>query len=331
MSALAATAAAAFSAAPAPAGAAPRDTPAEVRAAVDRLYTEVERATEKYNAESERHDRLTGQADRLRDRVARGQQEANRLRGSLGSLAGAQYRSGGVDPAVALLLSSDPDGYLAKASTLGRIGDRQAAELRALAAAQRTLDGQRARAAEKVAEAERSRAAVNRHKKAVEAKLARARQLLGKLTREQRASYDRDRQRASRDAARPSAAPVAGGSATAPSGYAAAAVAAARQAVGRPYIWGQSGPLAFDCSGLTYWAYRQAGVAIPRTSQAQRHAGRQVPLDRARPGDLVTYRSDASHVGMYVGNGQVLHAPYPGATVRYDPVGMMPGAVATRV
>ncbi len=73
------------------------------------------------------------------------------------------------------------------------------------------------------------------------------------------------------------------------------------------------------------------GVALPRTSQAQRYAGRQVPLSEARPGDLVLYRSDASHVAMYMGNGQVIHAPYPGAPVRYDPVGMMPVSSVTRV
>ncbi|NEA96229.1 C40 family peptidase, partial [Actinospica acidiphila] len=115
------------------------------------------------------------------------------------------------------------------------------------------------------------------------------------------------------------------------SGRAAAAVAAARSALGKPYVWGANGPSGFDCSGLTQWAYAQAGVALPRTSQAQRHAGRQVPLSEARPGDLVLYRSDASHVGMYMGDGQVIHAPYPGAPVRYDPVGMMPVSSVTRV
>ncbi|NSL43025.1 C40 family peptidase, partial [Streptomyces sp. 8P21H-1] len=96
------------------------------------------------------------------------------------------------------------------------------------------------------------------------------------------------------------------------------------------YVWGASGPATFDCSGLTQWSYAQAGVGLPRTSQAQAHAGRRVPLAQAQPGDLVTYRDDASHVGMYVGNGQVVHAPYPGAPVRYDPVGMMPVSAVTR-
>jgi cell wall-associated NlpC family hydrolase len=78
------------------------------------------------------------------------------------------------------------------------------------------------------------------------------------------------------------------------------------------------------------WAYAQAGVALPRTSQGQATAGRQVPLSQARPGDLVAYRGDASHIGMYTGNGQVVHAPYPGAAVRYEPVGMMPVSSVTR-
>jgi cell wall-associated NlpC family hydrolase len=78
------------------------------------------------------------------------------------------------------------------------------------------------------------------------------------------------------------------------------------------------------------FSYRHAGIALPRTSQAQMHAGQRVPLNQARPGDLIIYRGDASHVGMYVGGGQVVHAPYPGARVRYDPVGMMPISAVTR-
>lgn len=109
------------------------------------------------------------------------------------------------------------------------------------------------------------------------------------------------------------------------------AVAAVRQALGKPYVWGANGPSGFDCSGLMQWAYAQAGVSLPRTSQAQRYAGRMVPLSQAQPGDLVAYRADASHIGMYVGNGQVIHAPYPGAAIRYDPVGMMPVSSVTRI
>ncbi|NJP99780.1 hypothetical protein HCK00_04280 [Streptomyces sp. PLAI1-29] len=307
----------------APATAEPQDGPAEVRAAVGRLHVQAERATERYNAAGERHRRLTAEAERLRDRVAREQDRVNRLRGVIGSLAGAEYRSGGVDPAVRLLLSSDPESYLAKAATLNRIGTHQAAELRSLRRAQAALRAQRTRAAWKVAEAERSRTALRRHQRAVESRLARAERLLAGLTPGQRA----EEARAARSLGRPGAL----GGAPAASRHAAAAVAAARSAVGRPYVWGAGGPSAFDCSGLTQWAYRQAGVAIPRTSQSQRFAGHRVPLSQARPGDLVTYRTDASHVGMYVGGGQVVHAPRPGGRVRYDPVGMLPNATVTRI
>ncbi|MET8676484.1 NlpC/P60 family protein [Streptomyces sp. NPDC004647] len=310
-----------------PAGADPQDTAADVKLKVDRLYEQAEKSTEKFHAADERRDRLRKQVDQVQNRVARGQERVNRMRDGLATLAGAQYRSGGLEPALTLMLSEDPEAYLERASTLDRIGSRQTDRLLALQKAQRSLRQQREEAAVKLADLERSRAEVVRQKRAVEHRLATARRLLNSLSREQREAYDR----ASRTGDR-SDAWFAGPEDLGPSSSrAAAAVAAARRAVGSPYVWGKAGPDGFDCSGLTQWSYAQAGVAIPRTSQAQRNAGRQVPLGQARPGDLVTYRGDASHVGMYVGNGQVVHAPYPGAQVRYDPVGMIPGATVTRV
>ncbi|WP_338676215.1 NlpC/P60 family protein [Streptomyces sp. SCSIO 30461] len=330
LSAAAATAAAALGAAPA--GAEPHGTTAAApaqeqaaptRAKVDRLYEQAERATEAYNAAGERVDRLRSEVAAMRDRAARGQERVNTMRGALGAVAGAQYRSGGIDPALALLLSDDPDSYLGKAELLGRIGDRQSAALRDLRRARHTLARERAEAGRKLVELEENRAAVARHKRMVEAKLAEARRMLNALP-----SAERDGPgRASRSGWDGLPADLSAGPASA---RAATAVTAAKSALGRPYVWGASGPNGFDCSGLMQWSYAQAGVGLPRTSQAQRHAGRKVPLSEARPGDLVTYRSDASHVAMYVGNGQVVHAPYPGAAVRYDPVGMMPIASVTR-
>ncbi len=107
---------------------------------------------------------------------------------------------------------------------------------------------------------------------------------------------------ASQDAPAPSA--PAGSSA------AAAAVAAALSREGMSYVYGAAGPSSFDCSGLTSWAWAQAGVSIPRTSGGQ--AGLpSVPLSELQPGDLVTYYSPVSHVGMYIGNGQIIHASSP--------------------
>ncbi|WP_411078638.1 NlpC/P60 family protein [Streptomyces sp. cmx-18-6] len=322
ISAAAATAAATLTAAPA--GADPKDTRQSAKAAVDRLYGEAEKATERFNEAAERVDRLRGEADRAQDAAARGQESINRMRGSLGAMAGAQYRTGGIDPALALLLSSDPDTYLERAAALDRAGARQSLTLDKLRQAQRRVAQTRAEATRALTELEQNRAAVTRHKRAVEAKLRQARQLLNSLPAEDRASLDRA-SRTGRDGA-PDLSGVAPGSPRAMS-----AVAAVRQALGKPYVWGANGPSGFDCSGLMQWAYAQAGVSLPRTSQAQRYAGRMVPLSQAQPGDLVAYRADASHIGMYVGNGQVIHAPYPGAPIRYDPVGMMPVSSVTRI
>lgn len=313
----------------APAGARPADPgPAAdhaVGSRVDRLHEQAEVATEKYNAAAERAAELQRQVEHAQKSAARKQERVNRLRAALASLAGAQYRSGGIDPSIALMLTEDPDGYLAKAATLDRIGSRQQDELRRFENARRSLEQQRSEAGAKLAMLERERAERKRHKKAVLKKLGEARKLLRELSPKERA----ERARASRAGGRGGSFVPAGG-AQAASQRAAAAVAAARSAVGKPYVWGAAGPGSFDCSGLTQWAYGKAGVAIPRTSQAQRAAGRQVPVSEARPGDLVVYRDDASHVGMYVGDGRVVHAPHPGAPVRYDPVNMMPVSSVTR-
>ncbi|MEG8275951.1 C40 family peptidase [Streptomyces sp. AHA2] len=303
-----------------PAAAAPLD---DTRATVDRLFEQAERATEAYNEAGERADALREEVGTARDRIARQQQRVNSLRESLGSLAGAQYRAGGVDPAVELLFSDDPDDYLDRAARLDRLNAHQAGELKQLQGALRELAQDREETADKLRELERSRKTVAAHKKTVEHKLVTARRLLNSLSEGEREAYDRVSRAGRADLPAPGGAPA--------SGRGAAAVAAARSALGKPYVWGANGPTGFDCSGLMQWSYAQAGVALPRTSQAQRFAGRQVPLSEARPGDLVVYRSDASHVGMYMGNGQVIHAPYPGAPVRYDPVGMMPVSSVTRV
>lgn len=303
-----------------PAAAAPYD---DTRAEVDRLYEQAEKATEAYNEADERADALRAEAGAARDRVARQQQRVNSLRESLGSLAGAQYRSGGLDPSLALLFSDDPEEYLDKASRLDRLTAHQAGRLMELQEALRELARDREEAAGKLRDLEKSRKAVRAHKKTVERKLSAARRLLNSLPESERAAYGRA-SRSGRDG-------MAWPGTAAASERGAAAVAAARAALGRPYVWGANGPSGFDCSGLMQWSYAQAGVALPRTSQAQRYAGRQIPLSEARPGDLVIYRGDASHVGMYMGNGQVIHAPYPGAPVRYDPVGMMPVSSVTRV
>lgn len=318
---VAATAAAALSVVPV--RAAPERPADRVAAAaqVDRLRAAAERAVEAYNGAAERVAELEVEVERRRDRVATGQEAVNAKRRLLGSAAAAHYRAGGLDPSLALMLSPDPDSYLSRAATLDRLADRQSGELRDLLATQRTLEKRRAEATAALAELAEKRAELEHTKDAVQRRLAAARRHYQRLTAQQRAA----RERAARRDAHPALTAAAQGAPPeATSARAALAVAAARQAVGLPYAWGQAGPRAFDCSGLTQWAYAQAGIDLPRTSQAQAGAGHRIGMDQARPGDLVVYRDDASHVAMYVGHGQIVHAPYPGSLVRYDTVGILP-------
>jgi cell wall-associated NlpC family hydrolase len=131
--------------------------------------------------------------------------------------------------------------------------------------------------------------------------------------------------------------PVAA-SAAAPAGTAVAAapVAASTQAAqvavntalaqqGKPYVWGGTGPGGYDCSGLTWSAYKAAGVALPRTSRAQSTIGVPVSKAQLRPGDLIFFYSPVGHVGMYIGNGQMVHSSTYGQPVKVVSVDSMPG------
>ena len=116
----------------------------------------------------------------------------------------------------------------------------------------------------------------------------------------------------------------------APSGDHTGVVAAAMSKLGAPYGWGSAGPDQFDCSGLMYWAYQQMGKTIPRTSQAQLGGGTPVSMDALQPGDIVAYYPGATHVGMYIGNGQLVHASDYGIPVQVVPVNSMPAVGAVR-
>ncbi|WP_128976036.1 C40 family peptidase [Streptomyces roseicoloratus] len=319
--------------------AAPRPTPAQVKAEVDRLYEEAEVATEKYNGAKERADTARAAFDRLRDEAARRTERLNRSRDALGAVAAAQYRSGGLDPAIQLALTSDPDQYLERAALAEKAGDRQAAAVTAVRRELAAVRQLRARSEGRLRELTAHETELRRQKAAVQGRLNAARTLLARLTAEERARYDAAVAAGSHDGAGGAtasdradraAASVRGpiGPAT---GRAAAAIAFARAQIGKPYVWGATGPSAYDCSGLTQASWRAAGVSLPRTTYTQINAGRRVSRSELAPGDLVFFYSGISHVGLYIGGGQMIHAPRPGAPVRIAPIDEMPFAGATRV
>ncbi|MFB7943277.1 NlpC/P60 family protein [Kitasatospora phosalacinea] len=311
----------------------PADPPSrsEVKQQVDQLYEEAERASEKYNAAQEQQKRLQAEAGSLQDQVAAGQEELNRTRGDLAAVAAAQYRSQGLDPAVRLMLDQDPAGYLTGARSLEQATVRQGDSLRELAERQRRLDERRYEAGAKLAELEQARQQLAAAKEDVRERLARAQRLLNGLAPAERARMVDDDAREARQRATRGTDRIDLGDQPPSSDRAAAALAAAISKIGSPYVYGSTGPRTFDCSGLMYWSWRQAGVTLPRTSQAQASAGRRVSLADARPGDLVIFYNDRHHVGMYAGGGVVVHAPYPGARVRYESVSAMPVNTVVRV
>ncbi|MCX5392666.1 NlpC/P60 family protein [Streptomyces sp. NBC_00094] len=340
----------------------PRLTTAQVKAKVDRLYEEAEVATEKYNGAKERADEAREAFDRLRDEAARRTERLNTARDGLGAMAAAQYRSGGLDPAVQLALTSDPDEYLERAALAEKAGNRQAAAVTAVRRELGAIRQLRAESASSLAALRGHETELRRQKTAVLGKLEAARTLLARLTAEERARYDAavaarngtgsqgnsgsggtggtsgtdtSGESGGTGVSTPSRADRSSGGdrtpVTAPNNRAAEAISFARSQLGKPYVWGATGPSAYDCSGLTQAAWRAAGVSLPRTTYTQINAGQRVSRSQLAPGDLVFFYSGISHVGLYIGGGQMIHAPRPGAPVRIAPIDEMPFAGATRV
>ncbi|MEV0737169.1 NlpC/P60 family protein [Streptomyces sp. NPDC050549] len=316
----------------------PQLTPTQVKAKVDKLYQEAEVATEKYDGAKEKADAAEKQLNTLRDEAARKTEKLNSARDALGYVAAAQYRSGGMDPAVQLMLSNDPEQYLDGAEFADRVGHRQTATVALVRQQLREIEQLRGAAHIELTSLKSRRAELGRQKKTINAKLSQARRLLSALPAQQRTQVEQTAgtsERASRSATTARDGLHSPGSSTAtadaPNSRAAAAVSYAYQKLGSPYVWGATGPNAFDCSGLVQAAYNSAGVSLPRTTYAQINAGQRVSRDELRPGDLVFFYSGISHVGIYVGDGQMIHAPNPSAPVRLAPIDQMPFAGATRV
>ncbi|WP_431043863.1 NlpC/P60 family protein [Streptomyces sp. P1-3] len=331
--------------------AAPRLTPAEVKAQVDRYHRQAEEVTERYNGARADAEAAHTAYEALQDEAARRTDRLNASRNALGSYATAQYRSGAVAPGLQLALSSSPEDYLDRASLADRAGSRQGAAVARLIRQIRGLKQVRTEASGKLSELNRSREALARHKRTIEKKLDAAEALLDRLTAKQRAKLLAEsgggdltghgdavgggtgggdgrgghQPHADRGTARGTRTPV-----TPPTGRAALAVSYAYGALGKPYVWGATGPSGYDCSGLAQAAWRAAGVDLPRTTYTQITTGTRVPRSELAPGDLVFFYSGVSHVGLYIGGGKMIHAPRPGAPVRIAPIDEMPFAGAAR-
>ena len=325
---------------PSAAAADPKPSLNEVQRKVDGLNRQAEQAAERYNTAkvdlTEANRRLHSAKNHYRVTQARLRAKQQLV----GRIAVASYKAGGVDASVQLLLSANPTSFLREASNLTLVNRRQATLLRGMADARLQAAADRKAVADQRDAAAALQQKIAAEKRTVEARLADARDVLGRLEAKQRAELAAmqqaavqravgargDAMRASRSS-RSDSFPTYDGPA---SGRAADAVKTAYAQLGDPYVWGADGPGSFDCSGLTMYSWAAAGVSLPHSSSAQYGAVQHVAISDLQPGDLVFYYSPISHVGIYIGGGRIIDAPYPGLSVHISGLNSMPLAGAGR-
>lgn len=290
----------------------------DVQARVDRLYHEAEQASERYNDARLRLDEAEAELDALTAELERQRDAVESVRVEVATAVVAQYQGQALTTAAQVMLAEDPSDFLSQLTTVSEHNSQQAYLVEALALEVERLELREQLAEEEIAKIKEVEATLSEEKSTIDAKAAEAESLLEDLQAEEREV------RASRSAPRvsTSSAPV--------SGRAAAAVQYALAQVGDAYVWGASGPNAFDCSGLTSAAWAQAGVSLPHSSSAQMGSGTRVSSSDLQPGDLVFYYSPVSHVGIYIGNGQIVDAANPSTGVRVTSVFSMPFSGAVR-
>jgi cell wall-associated NlpC family hydrolase len=274
------------------------------------------------------------------------------------AFANASFRGARLDDLSVLFTAGSPEDYLDQASSLSQVATDQQHTLSGALAARAVADDARAAAqtsenqaqqAKQAADqasaaAEAARAALDTGKAQLDAEIATYQLAFAQLSTADISSAVAGAEAANMDAASlarqadqaaqrdraglaSDAAPLDTGAEFstwaaqhAPNVQAGIAVEAALSRQGLPYVWAAEGPDSFDCSSLMQWSWRQAGVDIPRNSAAQADALPEIPLDQLQIGDLVTFYSPVSHVGMYVGDGRVLHASMPGVPIKVVPL-----------
>jgi cell wall-associated NlpC family hydrolase len=314
----------------------------QVQAQIESLNNKAEIATEKYNTASDRYDSLSKQVSTSNARIKKLKSRTKVLQTHLDTRANDMYRSGPMSFISVLLSVTDFEELDSTIRVLTELNQNDASTVAELkqnkaeeAATNATLVSARANAATQ-------QKAMAANEKAVKEQLDQRSQVLGGLNAEVRdliaqkkaadeaaahvaylALVKRQREAAAAEASKPHSAPRpkpkssgdSGGDAPT-SSKGAAAVYWAMKAIGKPYRWAGSGPNSFDCSGLTSWAYGKAGVSLPHSSGAQISHGPRIAKSNLEPGDLVFFGSPIHHVGMYVGGGDFIEAPFSGASVR---------------
>ncbi|TXS39483.1 glycoside hydrolase [Streptomyces sp. or43] len=341
---------------------APKPSIEDVQKKVDDLYRQAGTATQQYNQAKEATTAQRSKVDTLLDDVAQRTEKLNEARRTLGTYAAAQYRGGTLAPTATFFLADDPQSFFDQTHLMDRMTERQTQAVSDFRTQQAKASKQRAEAVASLETLTESQATLRTSKQNVQTKLSEARGLLSKLTAEEKARLaelerkkeaeakrraaelakkqaaakaEADRKAAAAEEAAKEAGGGTGtdtgtgtgtgsGSDTDASSKAEKVMAFARAQLGKPYVWGATGPASYDCSGLTQAAWKAAGVDIPRTTWDQVNIGTRIATEDLQPGDLVFFYDDISHVGIYKGDGMMIHAPKPGANVREESIYYMP-------
>lgn len=299
-------------------------TSAEVAVQVAELSHELEIVTEQYlDAQLLLDQREQGEAVATAQ-LRTVQADIDDLDTEVRAIASSSYTGNQVASFTALMTSTSPQDFLDRLNTLDAISGYNNARIAELTRAQQQAADLTASAERARAEAAAAAAEIDAKKTRMETDLPVLEAMMATLTEQEREaalarSHDvaADDSTASRQGNRQSEPESSAPSSpiVAPTAAAQIAVDTAYAQLGDPYVWAAAGPDAFDCSGLTMYSYAAAGISLPHSSSAQSTMGTYVPRDQLQPGDLVFYYSPVSHVGIYIGNNQLIEAPNSGGVV----------------
>ena len=296
-----------------------------VKARVDRLFHEGEQAQERYNDAKLELAGLDEELGSLESDQRRQDQQLDNVREQVKDSVVSQYEGQGLSAVGSVVVADDPGAFLSQMATMSTYSELQDDLFDDYSTELKALDIRRDATENRASRVAATKDKLAKEKKVVDDKLAEAEALLDDLKAEER---ERVLAQSAEDAGPADAADTV---AKVPaSGRAGGAVSYAMAQVGKSYVYGAAGPSAFDCSGLTMMAWAQAGVGLPHSSSAQYSSGPRVAESDLQPGDLVFYYSPISHVGMYIGNGMIVHAANPGSGVLTSSLHSMPYVGAVR-
>jgi cell wall-associated NlpC family hydrolase len=301
----------------------------DVQARVEKLYHEAEQASERYNEAREELKSTKSQLRSLQADLDAQQAKVDTVRERVAATVVGEYQGQTLSTTTQVVLSDDPDTFLDQLTLVSAYNQQQAQMLADFATQVKQLELREAAAERELAEIAEIEEKLAAEKAEIEEKAGQAESLLDELEAEAEAAAEAAaagvRTIAPSRTAQRSALPD-----VAASGRAGAAVNYALAQVGDSYVYGAAGPDSFDCSGLTMMAWAQAGVGLPHSSSGQMSSGPSVSSSALQPGDLVFYYSPVSHVGIYIGNGQIVHAANPSTGVEIIGVFSMPFSGAVR-